>query len=176
MRRSEPGSHPQPCDSRCSRPSTGPGCPLTAEKQVPLLWHGVVERSCRPDLSSAELPALPPAPTLLSAQTGSPRVIMDVNMKAPAWGWMRMWRVVDGQQTIQAAKLNLRECGSVLSISNTLKKNRIPRTQEKGKVGEPFHPVQSMESKSIIPLLSPWAQQCLNEHQRPRVPEPQATP
>ena len=90
------------------------------------------------------------APTLLSAQTGSPRVIVDVNMEAPAWGWMRIWRVADAEWTVQAAKFNLRECGSVLSISNTLKKNRIPRTQEKGKVGEHFHPVQSMESKSII--------------------------
>lgn len=59
-------------------------------------------------------------------------------------------RRVDGEWTVQAAKFNLREFGSVLSISNTLKKNRIPRTKEKGKVGEPFHPVQSMESKSII--------------------------
>ena len=82
------------------------------------------------------------APTLLSAQTRSPRVIVDVNLEAPAWGWMRIWRVADAERTVQAAEFNLRECGSVLSISNTPKKIRIPRTQEKGKVGEHFHPVQ----------------------------------
>ena len=137
--------------SRCSWPSTGAGCPLTAEKQAPLLWHAVVERSCRPGVAQVCCPPSRQAPTPLSAQIASPWMIMECKHGDSRLGVEEdIGRRVDGERTVQAAKFNLREFGSVLSISNTLKKNRIPRTKEKGKVGEHFHPVQSMESKSII--------------------------
>lgn len=47
---------------------------------------------------------------------------MSINVEASAWAWMRLERVVDVKLTIQAAKFNLREFGSVLSINNTLRK------------------------------------------------------
>lgn len=47
---------------------------------------------------------------------------VSVNVEAPVWDWMRLERVVDAELTIQAAKFNLREFGSVLSINNILRK------------------------------------------------------
>ena len=111
--------------------------------------HGRKELQTR--RGAGVLPTLRQAPTPLSAQIASPWMIMECKHGDSLLGVEEnIGRRVDGERTVQAAKFNLREFGSVLSISNTLKKNRIPRTKEKGKVGETFHPVQSMESKSII--------------------------
>lgn len=73
---------------------------------------------------------------------------VSINVEASDWGWVRLGMVVDGELTIQAAKFNLGEFGSVLSTDNTLRKNIIPRTKEGKKEKETiFHRVQSVQSK-----------------------------